>query len=535
MTRPPLSIVALLGLICAWPPAAIAQESGDAADTPSEAVSLECEDEACVIRAAQSLRAAGRHEEALALLNAQLDAYPASGPIQILLGVTYLDRGEHLWAADAFGRRLDQDPTDCEARFWLAYVDVQDLALDEAVYLLDGEECAQSGPMQTRVFMLRALLARYLGEEQTAREALAQAREQDTAFETDREALAVLSRLIVPERLDELVWRVVVGAGYTTNALLGSPSDPVLASVDPASAHLQTDAWARLAPDLDRPFRPAVEAQVKVLRFLAEAVRDYSYLDLTGRVGFFLDWGLPRLLLGYRPEYLLLSGGDEMAAGSVWFFSAHRGELEAELTPWLMLFAGAGRRDFRQLGRSRTEVDGGAGGHVMLIDRLALLWAAAGRAYWAREPAYDLVGASAIANLQYPLPHGASARAGVTLAADWYPDSAHFFADDARQDTFIRVGASLWSPSVAGLQVGLAYDFSDRDSSAPDYAFRDHRLTLRLSWSGALDFGLPEAAPEPPLAEVDWGLRASAHGTGERIQDLLRQDEQIRQSCGCVE
>jgi tetratricopeptide (TPR) repeat protein len=543
-----LKAAALVGICFAASGPAAAQEApaGDAAP--------ECADEACFAGEGAALLEAGRFEDAVGLLEAAAEALPESGAIQVLLGVAYLRAGRQLWAIDAFARRLEQDPADCEARAWLAWTWLGQAALDEARALLDEGDCAAApGPGGTRVLMLRILAEHYAGETEAARAVLGRIRARDEAYAADREALAGLVRTVVPDRFEDLSWRLDVGGGYATNALLGSPVDPEGAGVDADSGLLTVDAWLRFAPDLGFWLRPTVELQPRMQYFFGpggleppgDEVESQSFFTLSGRAGAYIDWGVPRLLLAWRPEYLLLRGGNEGFdyEAPVWYAAAHRGEIEFEITSWLLMFAGAGHRTFWELGRNRVEFDGGFGGRVALIDGLALLWSASGRGYWAASDAYDLGGGSIVLNLQYRLPGGWSTRAGLTLAGDWYPVSAGFYGPEeepyaqSRRDRFLKAGGAVWSPAVVwGLRFGATYDYSVRDSTIPEYGFSDHRVLFKVSWAASADvLGLPSVSPDAPVADIDWGLGEGAGAMDERIQDLLRQEEQVYRSCGCAE
>jgi hypothetical protein len=364
---------------------------------------------------------------------------------------------------------------------------------------------------------------------------MARARAQAQAFAGDRAALDGLSAIVEPDRLRPLRWRMELGAGTSSNAALGSANDPT-SSAGVASGLFTVNAWVQVAPDFGGVLRPALEFGPRVTRYSASGARDLSFVNLTGRVGVLLDWGLPRLLLAYRPDFLRLDLGDRFGAGPLWSVGAHRGELEVELAPWLMAFGGAGERAFRELGRTRAEVDLGVGGGAALLARLSLLWAASWRKHWARDVAYDLDGASAIVGLQAALPAAVSARLHLSFGADFYPSSAGFFAAAARRDLAFKVAPALWSPPLpGGVRLGVSYEYSQRWSTAQAFEGSDHRATLRLLWTGATDLGGPAVSPREPLGELRWagGRESGDGGDGDRIQDLLRQDEQVRPSCGC--
>jgi hypothetical protein len=90
--------------------------------------------------------------------------------------------------------------------------------------------------------------------------------------------------------------------------------------------------------------------------------------------------------------------------------------------------------------------------------------------------------------------------------------------------------------SLKGVRFGISYDFSDRFSSAPDYAFLDHRVMAKISLYYGLDFLGARKSDEEHIP-LDYGLEVGASGEMEGIQDLLRTDETMRggPGCGCVE
>jgi hypothetical protein len=505
--------------------------AGDAAAAPAA-----CADEACVLHEARALLDGDRPEQAARWLDEQLERFPDSGPIQILLGVAQLRSAQPLWAVDTFSRRLEQAPDDCEARTWLAWAWLGFAAVDEALAVVQEGDCATRDPWAARVSLLRAFAAQSAGDDETARRELEAARRTDSAFAADIEALAGFRRQTIPDRLDELAWRIDFGAGYTSNALLGSPTDPSRTAANTASPVVLTDIWLRLAPDFGFWLKPVVELTPKVLFFPFESVREQSYLDLSGRIGAYLDWDIPRILLAYKPSYLLLFDDPD---GPLWYYSAHRFEVEAEIFPYLMAFAGAGQRTFDEMGRNRVELDGGFGGNLPFVGRLGILWTLSGRGSWAQDPAYTQGGITGSFNLQYRWVEGLSSRIGITLAGDWYPDSAGAEAfgspTAARTDFFLRAGYSLWSPALWGFRLGLSYDYSRRDSTVNTFSFEDHRVLFKITWAGAADLIAPSASDDTPVADFDWGMGQGESALVERVQDLLRQEEQVYRSCGCAE
>jgi hypothetical protein len=478
----------------------------------------------------------GRAKEAIALIKAQRQAFPGSRALELLLGAAYLGDGNEFWAIRVLARRVETEPHDCEARVLLAWARFRSAMLEEAAADLDHDSCRGDGPLGARASLVRAMVAGARGHDASARSELARARAARSTFQEDREALDALSDRVEPDRLREIGWQADVRRGYTTNALLGSPIDPSASSRSAASSFLQSSTWLRLTPFSGASVRPSVELQLRVFHLFDRDVRAQSYVSPTGRAGVYLGDRLPRALLAYRQEYLRMSGGDRYDDGPLWYVAAHRGEVELEATRWLLVFAGAGRRSFRPLVRGRVEVDGGFGGQSRIADGLAVLWAVSARRHVTETRFYDLVGSTALGNLQYTFGLGWQARAGLTLGADWYPDSAGYFADERRRDLFLKAGAAFWSPAWRGLRSGVTYDYSDRASTAPLYAFTDQRVAMIVSWSGVADFAGPSLVPERPVAAIPWGLGRGQKAPQDRIQELLRQDEQtLQRSCGCKE
>jgi hypothetical protein len=488
------------------------------------------------IAQAQSLLSRRENWKALSFLKEQARALPGSRPIQLLLGASYLRVGNDFWAIRTFGKLVETSPADCEARLWLAWAYLRQAALDRAWEALGRLECDLPGPLGTRYRLMRALVAEQRRDRSTATTEIERVRRADAAYESDRRALSNLIRQILPHEMPDLTWRVELGGGYTTNALMGSPTDAPAAGVSGKSPVGVADVWLQAAPDFGAWLRPSLEVATKSIGFSSETVSGYSYVNLTGRLGFVLGRTYPRVLVGYRPDYLLLGQGDRYDEGPMWFYFAHRGEVEVEVTSWLTAFAGSGRRTFRDLARTRTELDGGLGGRFHLARPVTLLWAVSGRTHHARSDGYNLAGASALLSASFQLPLDLSARVAASLAADWYPDSDGYFQAGApsRRDLLARVHASFWSPSWQGFRLGLTAEWSNRDSSVGRYTYADFRTQVGVLWTGEFFFRQPAASREVPLADPDWHLAGRSETLGLRIQDLLRQDEQIQRGSTCV-
>jgi len=496
-----------------------------------------CADSACFLEQARDLLAAGDGSDAVALLKEGVALRPDDADLVVALGAAYLAAGNPFWAIRTLSRRVEAAPDDCAARAWLAWAHLGQAGLDAAMEATAAAPC--TGPDRGRLALVRALVAGARGDRNEAVEAIREARAAPTLWPSDRKALTGVTRNALPDGLPELAWRLEVAAGYTSNALLGSPTDPASGSVlDGRSAIGQADFWFRFAPWLHAWVRPVVELQARGAGFLSSGVRGLSWVDLTGRLGLSAGKTLPRLLIAWRPEWLMLAQGDRFEGGPVGYLTAHRAEVEIEIAPWMVVFAGGGRRTFREMARSRWEADLGLGGRASLARPLTLLWAGTGRMYRSGAAAWNLWGGSVLLAIQGRVPRGFLAKAGLSASVDAYPDSAGYGPwggmARSRRDVLWKPGLSAWSPAWSGVRVGVQYDFSWRDSTLPAYDFQDHRVTLRLAWSGDAEVLLPGTAAGTPAADLPWGGGVGEEGL-DRVQDLLRQDEQVQRSSSCVQ
>ncbi len=490
---------------------------------------------------AEALLADGRAEEAVRTLKAALagpggEADPSA--LRWWLARAYLAAGNEVWALRTLAELAELEPADCEPALWSAWILMRQGAMEDAQEALEGATCPEASPSAARRLLLGAKLARFADREAEARERLAEARQAPAAYPEDRAALEQLSRELEPERVPPLSWRLEFQTGYAENARAGSPVDPAAAGADVSSPVEQGSLWLRFVAPTGRWLRPALEVEARGLAYTETAVEDLGYLQLGARPGMLLGPGWPRALLAYRVEGLLLAGGDRYDPGPNWFYLGHRAELDLELMPALSFFAGAGRRQFRELGRTRSEVDGGLGGGFEAGSMVRLLGALSARYHAADKDAYDLWGLSLLASTELRLPERYSLRVGVLLGYDDYHRSAGYFdasrAEEDRRDLSLRLSFTAFTPAfLPGLKVGLGYEYAERFSTAGPYDYRDHRGLVKLVWAFSFDPWLPAAADADPLRALDHGLESAE--LGERIQDLLRQDEAAQRSSSCVE
>jgi hypothetical protein len=473
----------------------------------------------------------------------QLSSSPAARDLTLLLAAGYLGDHNAFWALRTLAPRLEADANDCELRVWLAWAYFQVAQVDRAREVVSHASCRERGPQAARASLLGALLAQTEGKGQVAAANLLAARAAATMYASDADALRALADRIDPTRVPELAWKLDLRQGFTSNALLGSPTDPKSSQNirDTTSGYYQLSGWFRLSPDLHLPVRPTLEGEARTFQIDNPEISALSYGILTGRLGGFVGSRLPRLFVAWRPEYLRLAGGALTTTGPNWYAAAQRVEAEVEITPWLLAFAGGGRRDFRPMIRDRYELDGALGGQVPVASRLSMVWAVSGRKHWTDFGTYDLWGGTGLVNLLYTFSRGFQPRAGVTLAGDYYPRWNGYLdpagSTENRRDLFVRATAALWLPPASGFRIGVLYEYAHRNSTAQLFEFSDHRASVLLTWSGTAELTGPAVAPSAPLADIAWGLGGSADGgLQERVQDYLREDERtLQRSCGCRE
>ncbi len=473
----------------------------------------------------------GSPREAIDLLRGEADTEARA----LLLARAYLDDGNDFWAMRTL-QELAQTSEGCAPDLWLAFVLLRQGALEEGRDVLEITTCREGSPLAVRKHLLEALIASTAGETAEARAALRKAERGERAYPEDLRALRALRPSIEESYVVPISGRLELHSGWTSNAMAGSPTDPAAAGGPPASPLAHISGSTRVIIPAEWRPRPALEVELRGLGIGAERGRDLSYLQLSARPAV-LFGDRASALLGYRLETLGVLGGDQFGDGPIWFYEAHRGELDIELAPWLTLFGGAGHRKFREGRRSRVEMDLGLGGAHRPTPSLSLVGAVIVRHHKAARDFYDLFGATALAQATWLLPRGLSARFSLLGSFDDYPSSNDFFAAGvARRDLLSKLTAGLWLPRTpSGLRAGLTYELSGRSSTAPDYEYIDHRLLLRVQLSFSFDPRGPRADLPVGHVPLSWGLEEEDGALEETIQDLLRQDEAVRAGSSCVE
>ncbi len=497
---------------------------------------------ACEREVTECLLREGRTPAALERLKEVVKSHPDEPAFAQLLARVYLADGNPFWAQRVLMEALQRSPRDCTTRAWLAWVHIGQGDLDLAREVLDREGCPVEPADRGRWMLLEAFMADAEQDPETG-ELVSRIHDAESLYAEDQRLWEQLRSQRQPGWIDPVHLQLETGLGYTSNAMAGSPTDPGVRG--DGSLLGRMDLFGRLVWPAWRVARPALEAGLKGHGIGSEQARDLSYLEMSARPGLILGAGFPRVIVGYKLDYLVLNRETEAERR---FYHGHRGEVEVE-TGSLTFFAGGGRRIFAENGRTRWEIDGGGGGSFVLFDRVNLLAAVSLRYYEAIGDPYDLAGGTALLVARTGLGLGLYARVGATLGLDHYFNSggargmAAYGSSDKRFDLLTKGSIELWSPSWLGARAGVSYEFSwrdssvDRSNSTESYDYTEHRLLAKLRWVFSWNPWAPESVDPPEHVPLDYGL-GPAGGPGmaeERIQDLLRQDEAARRGSSCVD
>ncbi len=476
---------------------------------------------------------------AVARLKPLVRKFPDQDVLAILLARAYLADKNPFWAERVLSNFLGRHPDDCATRYWLAWLHVGQGDLDLARDVLGQSGCPRVEAERGRWLLLRAFMAHTEGDDEKTSEFVEQASAVDELFPNDENLRLFLRGKTRPGWIEPVALRLELSGGYTSNAKAGSPTDPGRSG--PASGLGRLDLFGKFAWPVHPFLRPVVEGGLKGHGISSSQARELSYLELSTRPGVMLGSAFPRVFVGYKADLLLLEKEAER-----YFYEGHRGEIEVEFGN-LMLFAGAGRRIFKESGRTRWEFDGGLGGSAAPMSRLHMLLAFSARYYDAEGDPYDQFGGTGLLVARIDLGSGLHARLGASLGIDYFPSSGGergqiaYGTDAKRLDVLSKLSAGIWSPAWRGVRAGVSYEYSWRsttaDEAVEDYGFREQRLLLKIRFTLESDPWAPRVLPGGEEMVPDYGVAGSS-GSGladERIQDLLRQDESARRGSSCVE
>ena len=505
---------------------------------------VECRDDPdCALELAAEHLARGEPRAAIGLLKPLVAAGDVDGRLDRALASAYLAEGNDAWALRTLLARLELASEDLETRTWAAWLLASGGDVEGAGALLEaGEPLPEHGPLARRAALLRAALLDLGGDPAAALAGLRTAeRLPGRLLPEDRPLVRHLRRSLRGDARDPLSMRLLLSAGLTSNAARSSPADPASEAVGTtASAPLAAmDLLVRAEPWVSDAARPHGELRVRLFGPLAPTTLDHAWGAVAGRVGVEFGGAGPRLRVSYDGELLALHGGDAYREpGPRWFTEAHRADVEFVPLPAVQLFAGAGRRIFRERPRTRTEVDGGIALQPPLPPGWALAVLVAGRWHDARSAAWDGGGATLLGRLAAPLPGGGFLRAKLLAGVDGWPASAAWYhADGPRVDVIGRAQIGPWSPPLrGGLRLGFHYELAARYSTVGLQSYVDHRLLGELRWELGWDptLGRPAETSEPRWP-LPWGLAGAEGGGLDRVHDLLRQEDSARRGSSCVD
>ncbi|MBW2704420.1 MAG: tetratricopeptide repeat protein, partial [Deltaproteobacteria bacterium] len=422
---------------------------------------------ACEQQVVECLRAQGQGPQAIAHLKKQLADRPERLDLARLLAATYHAEGNVFWAQRTLQALIEQNPEDCASRSWLAWIHLQQGDLDLAEEVLAPAGCPKTEAEKGRWSLLRVMIGRAQKDEAATARFFLKLSGASVLFSEDAVAMARLRREMDPGWIHPLHLRAEFSMGATSNASAGLPTTQ--SGTESASPMMRLDLFGRFVWPASSWLKPAMEVGLKG-HYLddfsygdSEDVRLGNYLDMSFRPGLIIGSGAWRGFVGYRNDVFVMNQGDDYAAAPLVFYEGHRADFELETPGNLTLFAGAGRRIFRQMSRSRWEVDGGLGWSVAIGARLQLLLAMSLRSYEANQDEYSQVGGTVLAVGHWRLPLGARLRVGLTLGLDYYPDSP---PGEGGRDLLIKPSLQLWSPAWHGFWLGAVYEYTWRDSTA---------------------------------------------------------------------
>jgi hypothetical protein len=502
---------------------------GQACDTS------ECGDIGCARERTLCLVKHKNPDLALELLKKEKEKLAGSRTFALLLAKA--------WALGTLQEYLDSHPDDCIVRSWIIWIHVSEASLGEAKALLAEGAC---GKGEEKIALRFSLLEAFIGLQQKEEKegkgtAACSGKKIRKIFDEDIQLARYLRSALEPHYMPPLTLKAGVKGGYTTNALFGSPQDPVNEGKETGSPVLALDLRLGATPPIwDRVF-PTVDLSADSIIFFTADTKHLSYVDFAIRpgVGFFLAGeAFPRLFIGYRGDLLLLNMPDRYDENPNVFYEGHRAEIELALMPSVVFFAGGGRRFFREEIRTRWEVDGGMALQKSILEVLTLQGAAVIRMLRAEKPAYDVFGASGLLAISVSFGKGLQLKGLLAGGMDNYPESYGFFEPgDIRRDVTVRTEVEFSARLWKGLKMSVLYDFSDRVSTVSKYSFMDHRILLGLEVSWDFDFLKAKAGGESGHVPLGYGLEAGGNETVERIQDMLKENEYVGggPSCGCRE
>jgi hypothetical protein len=480
---------------------------------------------------AQDVPAALDRTEALAA------ACPGQRALQRLLAAARRATGDLSGAVWGLRAHLAADPLDCESWSWLAWLELERGEPALTWQALQAPCCPDTRVTGNRLALLEAWLRADL-KDPTAAAALARVGDTSELWPEDGSLQATLERRFDRAWQPPATIEAEVGLGATSDAFAGSPVDTTRSGVGSALGRVHLSG--HLAAPRRGPLTPFVAVDVKGHGIADEEARELSYLELGGRVGAELVLRKTHVRLAFRHEVLFLD-----VPANARYSLANRGELEVELPGGAMILAGGGHREYLDPWRTRRELDAVAALPLM-VGRLPMTAGFSLRAYAAARDVYNQRGAALTLLASPALGRSLVGRLAIAVARDDYPDSGDldgllaFGSLKARRDLTARLILGVTRPLGARFTATLSLEHARRWSTIDpgllgSFAYRENRLMLTLAAGLAGSPWRVHAAVEADHVPLDYGPSDMSPAFGvDRVRELLQQDEELRQDCGCT-
>lgn len=493
--------------------------------------------EAAVLSKARTLQGQGQLDEALQLLKQAQAAEPNSEQVVLALASAYMKKRNPTWALRALARHLEEHEQSCLVRFALAWLYIQQAQKPQARQLLDQPGCTSPPEVVARRRIYTAYLDALDERRARASELIDDARSSPALFEEDQALLEHVAATTQPERVTWATGLVNVSNGWTSHGLAGSPVDQA-ARESAGTAITVLDARLRVMALNTGKIRPLVEGQFRAQQLWSSETSDLSFRTGTARAGLLLGSEAPRIVAAVAYDGTQTQGGDRYSDGPLWFSEARRAEVELELPGSVFIVSGVGQRNFREVGRTRGEIDGTIGWAAQQPRGLRFLGGLSARYHNAKNAAFDLAGLTAVSQVRVTLPKDFEAGTTLSVSLDNYYRSEGYFVSDApstRRDAQWRAVAALYTPPLIGLlRLATRYELSMRRSSATAYEYTDHRVLAALEWRIDSDQLGRDIIAARGRATADYGNLGGADGaSGTQLRELMRQEENQRKNSTC--
>lgn len=494
--------------------------------------------EATVERAGQ-LENRGHKDQARELLRRMATLQPKSELLALARADAYLNDKNPFWALKVLSEFMAAHPPACASHALAARIHIQQANLDQAEQLLDTPDCEQTQETKLRSLLLQAQIAELRGDRAAAEARVRQATGLSHRYEEDDDQLRRLVAVYDPYRQPAVSWTLDLAGGGTSHGLAGVPVDLVTPPNLSGSALLAVELRVRALFSQQTNFRTFADAELKATQLLATPNRSLSTRQPTLRVGLMIGRAQPSLVTAYAYDLVHIQGGDAGVAGPGIDSEGHRVEYRLRITPWATAAGSLGGRLFQDSDRTRFESDHGIIANVSLAENVRLMFGASGHVYKAQRRVYDQTGAAGFLGLDVSLQKGFELRETLSLGGDVYPASRGFFDPlhhEQREDLLMRVGTELWSPETHGLRFGMGYAYTNRNSTASDFDYADHRALLHVQWQSDSDQMKTRRITKQgriPLHYDESDSKLASQPLVE-VREILKQDETVRRGSSCL-